>query len=91
MFHDDGASTDVTGRSVSSRARMTAGNGSLTSPEKLNPEREVSSHLTRGKDKEKVHKRGLQTEDGVYDVICRLQGIGEIVGKRDVEVLELFY
>lgn len=37
MSHDDGASTEVTGNSVSCRALMTAGNGSLTSPEKLKP------------------------------------------------------
>src|SRR5688572_18078764 len=38
MFHDDGASTEVTESLVSSRAWITAGNGSRTSPEKLNPE-----------------------------------------------------
>ena len=37
MSQDDGASTDVTGSFVSWRAWMTAGNGSRTSPEKLNP------------------------------------------------------
>lgn len=37
MFHDDGASTEVTGSCVCSIASMTAGNGSRTSPEKLNP------------------------------------------------------
>lgn len=42
MFHDEGASTDVTGSFVCSNARMTAGNGSRTSPVKLNPVRRVS-------------------------------------------------
>jgi len=37
MFQDEGASTDVTGMRVSSNARMTAGKGSRTSPEKENP------------------------------------------------------
>jgi len=37
MFHDDGASTDVTGREVFSKAAITAGNGSRTSPEKEKP------------------------------------------------------
>jgi hypothetical protein len=37
MFHDEGASTDVTGSFVSSRALITAGKGSRTSPEKENP------------------------------------------------------
>lgn len=37
MFHDDGASTEVTGRDVFSRAAITAGNGSRTSPENENP------------------------------------------------------
>lgn len=32
MFHDEGASTAVTGSFVSSRALITAGNGSRTSP-----------------------------------------------------------
>ena len=37
ISHDDGASTEVTGTEVVSRARMTAGNGSRTSPKKLKP------------------------------------------------------
>jgi hypothetical protein len=37
MFHDEGASTAVTGIFVSSRALITAGKGSRTSPEKENP------------------------------------------------------
>ena len=37
MSQDDGASTDVTGTVVDSRAEMTLGNGSRTSPEKLKP------------------------------------------------------
>ena len=40
MFHDEGASTDVTGTLVSAMASMTAGKGSRTSPEKLKPRRE---------------------------------------------------
>lgn len=39
MSQDEGASTDVTGNLVSWRAWITAGNGSRTSPEKLNPNR----------------------------------------------------
>ena len=42
IFQDDGASTEVTGIVVSSRAWITAGKGSLTSPEKLKPARIVS-------------------------------------------------
>jgi hypothetical protein len=37
ISHDDGASTEVTGILVSSRARITPGKGSRTSPEKLKP------------------------------------------------------
>jgi len=37
MFQDEGASTDVTGIFVFSRAAMTAGNGSRTSPENEKP------------------------------------------------------
>lgn len=40
MSQDDGASTDVTATFVSSKARITAGKGSRTSPEKLKPEEE---------------------------------------------------
>ena len=39
MFQDEGASTDVTGTEVSSRAEMMEGKGSRTSPEKENPDR----------------------------------------------------
>jgi hypothetical protein len=38
ILQEDGASTEVTGSFVSSRAWMTAENGSLTSPEKLKPD-----------------------------------------------------
>lgn len=54
MFQDEGASTEVTGTLVSSMACMTAGNGSRTSPEKLNPAfhqilyRNQASHTRRG-------------------------------------------
>lgn len=37
MFHDDGASTEVTGSDVFVMASMTPENGSRTSPEKLKP------------------------------------------------------
>lgn len=37
IFHDEGASTDVTGSLVSSRALITAGKGSRTSPVKEKP------------------------------------------------------
>jgi hypothetical protein len=37
IFQEEGASTDVTGSLVSSKACITAGKGSRTSPEKENP------------------------------------------------------
>jgi len=37
MFHEDGASTEVTGTVVLSKASITGENGSRTSPEKLKP------------------------------------------------------
>ena len=37
MSQDDGASTDVTVTAVDSRAEITPGKGSRTSPEKLKP------------------------------------------------------
>lgn len=48
MFHDEGASTDVTGSFVSSRALMTEGNGSRTSPVKEKPERWVRTESLTG-------------------------------------------
>jgi hypothetical protein len=38
IFHDEGASTDVTGMDVSCNALMTAGKGSRTSPENEKPD-----------------------------------------------------
>lgn len=46
IFHDDGASTEVTGSFVVSRDLITPGNGSLTSPEKLNPINSLASDVT---------------------------------------------
>ena len=49
IFHDEGASTDVTGSLVSSKLAMTAGKGSRTSPEKENPIHQyISQKLWRG-------------------------------------------
>jgi hypothetical protein len=50
MFQDEGASTDVTGMRVSSNARMTAGKGSRTSPEKENPRDVSGGDWSREKD-----------------------------------------
>jgi hypothetical protein len=87
MFHDEGASTAVTGMEVSSRARMTAGKGSRTSPEKENPgdiRLVVLRKVKRG------GKRGRrQTEDCVDNVVCFFEGTGKVVCERDVEVFEL--
>jgi hypothetical protein len=44
IFQDEGASTDVTGIRDSSNARMTAGKGSRTSPEKENPGYVIRRH-----------------------------------------------
>lgn len=82
MSHDDGASTDVTGTFVSSRARITAGNGSRTSPEKLKPYKMVSVRPCR--------HNIAQTKDSIDDMIIGSQRFGEIVDKRDVEIFELF-
>lgn len=43
MFHEEGASTDVTGTEDDSRAEMIAGKGSRISPEKLKPARWIRS------------------------------------------------
>ena len=82
MFHDDGASTDVTGILVSSRARITAVNGSRTSPEKEKPVF-VSPKVGVG------WKRKGFTEDGVDDVVCFFESTGEILREWNGEVAEL--
>jgi hypothetical protein len=82
MFHDEGASTDVTGIEVSSRAWMIAGKGSRTSPEKENPGRgALVVNVERG------GKR--QTEDSVDDVVRFFEGGREVFCERDVQVFEL--
>lgn len=60
MSQDEGASTDVTGTSVSCRACIIALNGSLTSPEKLNPrmqEPPVSSDKAGGRSRGRRRKK----------------------------------
>lgn len=81
ILHDDGASTDSTGTLVVSIAMIGSLKGSRTSPEKLNPgEREFrdGSWSFTG-----------NTEDGVYYMICSLQGAIKIFGKWHVQILQL--
>ncbi|KAH8712779.1 hypothetical protein HC256_005953 [Beauveria bassiana] len=47
ISHDEGASTDVTGLSDFWSACITAGNGSRTSPEKLNPITQLDTMFRR--------------------------------------------
>jgi hypothetical protein len=75
MFQDEGASTDVTGMRVSSNARMTAGKGSRTSPEKENP-KDVSGGAGR--------RMRRQTEDGVDDMVCFFQSSGKVIREWNV-------
>ncbi len=82
MFQDDGASTEVTGMRVSSRARITAGKGSRTSPEKEKP-----GHFSETAGYEGSVES--QTEDGVNDVICFFYCSGEIICEWNIEVFKL--
>jgi hypothetical protein len=79
MFQDDGASTEVTGMRVSSSARITAGKGSRTSPEKEKP-----GHFSETAGYEGSVES--QTEDGINDVICFFYCGGEIICEWNIEV-----
>jgi len=73
IFHDEGASTDVTGTVVSSRALMTAGKGSRTSPEKEKPLGDVKKGEWNQGDRKGTGNgdwKDRRTEDGVNDVVC---------------------
>lgn len=88
ISHDDGASTEVTGTLVSSIAWITAGKGSRTSPEKLKP----WNKIIRPGSLRNLGIRGEgagcgPTEDGVDDMIGRLERGREVIDKGDVEVL----
>lgn len=79
MFHDEGASTDVTGMGVLSSAEMTDGKGSRTSPEKLKPFRPKVYFLDWNLH---VQMRKLKhTKDGVDDMMCVFQVRFEIFGE----------
>lgn len=79
MFHDEGASTEVTGILVSCMAWMMAGNGSRTSPEKLKPKRiSVCARL---------EPMWEPTKDGIDDVVGRSESSWKVFGKGDAEVL----
>ena len=80
ISHEDGASTEVTGILVSSRAWMTAGKGSRTSPEKLNPINALAlSH-------DIAQEACVQTENGIHNVVSRRQSGGEVVNKGYFEI-----
>lgn len=84
IFQDDGASTEVIGSLVSSIVLMTAGKGSRTSPEKLNPT--IDEYATTAHNK----GQGQPTEHGIDDVVGRFDGCWEILGEGQLEVLQLF-
>ena len=83
MFHEDGASTEVTGREVCSNAAITAGNGSRTSPEKENPIWLSVWAVSR------TSHTGERTEDSVNDMVRLLERGGKVVGEWYGKILEL--
>lgn len=85
ISQDDGASTEVTGTLASAMAWMTAGNGSRTSPEKLKPT--PNSVAIPGRRQRRAGK--TRTEDGIDNMIGRLQCGREIIDKGDVEIFQL--
>lgn len=68
IFHEEGASTEVTGTVLISKASMTAENGSLTSPEKLNPGSNTQMHVWENRDWQWL------TEYGINNMISFLYG-----------------
>ena len=80
MLQEEGASTDVTGNNVFLIASMTEGNGSRTSPEKLNPEVN-QQQLWQQNDR--------RTEYGINHMMRFIHSRGEIVRERDLKVLQL--
>lgn len=77
ISQEDGASTEVMGSFVSSRALITAGNGSRTSPEKLKPCGDKHYDVMT------IRIQNL-TKDGIHDVICRFHSRHEVVHKCDL-------
>lgn len=91
MFHDEGASTAVTGSEVLFIASMTPEKGSRTSPVKLKPWRRLSS-VSRdeyAKPKEVLFGVASSTKDGIQHVVGLLQGRREIFRECYVEIFEL--
>lgn len=80
MFQDDGASTEVTGTLASSMARITAGNGSRTSPEKLKP---AIDKYTVAVPHTILRRR---TKNGIDDVVGGLDGCWKVLHERHLEV-----
>lgn len=74
----------MTGTFVSARAWITAGNGSRTSPEKLNPAA-LRQHLKLSI----VASSALLTENRVDNVVRGIQGCVEIIYEGNSEILKL--
>ena len=83
MFHDEGASTDVTGTDVVVRASMITEKGSLTSPAKLNPSWvSVRSNVC-------VLFEHIPTENGINDMISVAESCVEFIREGNVQILQL--
>lgn len=82
MSHEDGASTDVTGKEVAFIASITEGNGSLTSPEKLKPLKRQPFFKARDPGNE-------STKNGIDHMIRVFQSRMKITGERYLQILQL--
>ncbi len=80
ILQEEGASTDVTGTVVCSRADIIAEKGGRTSPEKLKPSGVLDSYLKGGK---MVREN---TKDGVNYMVRALEVRFEILRERDIEI-----
>lgn len=75
MFHEDGASTEVTSTLDLAKASMTGPNGSLTSPVKLNPIFAVNETSSA------ADNVVLHTKDRIDHMICLFNGGMEVIYK----------
>lgn len=78
MFHEDGASTEVTSTLDFAKASITGPNGSLTSPVKLNPIFAVNEMSSLD------NFMVLHTKDRIDHMICLFNSRVEVIYKGNV-------
>lgn len=84
MFHEEGASTDVTGTELVANASMIIENGSLTSPVKLKPALEWAPTLLY-----KACELGYSTEDGINHMVWSVESWLKVVCEGNIKIFQL--